>query len=166
MLAQLAARFGKDVCKGGTLDRILLAQRAFADEKARQDLNSITHPAITALVLERAKALQGARAIVLDAAALLESELAPLCAHILIVTAPEDLRLRRILARGGMTEEAARQRIEAQRHMAWTGPGRTVIHNEGSEEALKLAVETAFYAMVGAPGNPAGGAAPAAAPGA
>jgi dephospho-CoA kinase len=163
VLAQLAARFGEDVCKGGTLDRALLAGRAFAGEKTRQDLNSITHPAITALVMERAEALQAARAIVLDAAALLESELAPLCAHILIITAPEDLRLRRILARGGVTEEAARQRIEAQRSMDWTGPGHTVIQNEGSEEALKLAVETAFHAMVGAPGDFAGGAAPAAA---
>jgi len=167
VLQKLAARFGEDICKGETLDRNLLAERAFADEKARRDLNSITHPAIEALSVERAKALRKNKAIVFDAAALLESELAPLCAHILIITAPEELRLRRILARGGVTEEAARQRMEAQQHMAWTSPGRTVIHNNGSEEALKFAVEKAFHALVGGSGDPAGGVAPAAsAPGA
>ena len=161
VLAQLAERFGEDVCKGETLDRSLLAQRAFASEKARRDLNSITHPAITALAVERVKALQGARAVVLDAAALLESELAALCGHILIITAPEDLRLRRILARGGVTEEAARNRIEAQRRMDFhAGAGRTIIHNEGSEEALKLAVEKAFQVVAGGSGGVAGGIAP------
>jgi len=158
VLQKLAERFGEDICKGGILDRSLLAERAFASEKARQDLNSITHPAITELAMTREKALQGYRAIVLDAAALPESELAALCRHILIVTAPEDLRLRRILARGGVTEEAARRRIEAQRHMDWSGAGHTIILNEGSEEALRLAVEKAFYAMAGDPGAAAGGA--------
>ena len=163
VLQKLAERFGEDICKGGTLDRSLLAERAFASEKTRRDLNSITHPAITELALTRAKALQGYRAIVLDAAALLESELAALCRHILIVTAPEDLRLARILARGGVTEEAARRRVEAQRRMDWSGAGHIIIQNEGTEEALRLAVEKAFNILVGDPGGAAGGAAPAAA---
>ena len=158
VLQKLAERFGEDICKGETLDRSLLAERAFASEKTRRDLNSITHPAITQLALARAKALQGYRAVVLDAAALLESELAALCRHILIITAPEDLRLRRILARGGVTEAAARRRMEAQRRMDFTGPGYITIQNEGSEEALRHAVEKAFQVVVGGPGGAAGGA--------
>jgi len=163
VLQTLAERFGEDICKGETLDRQLLAARAFANEKARRDLNSITHPAITRLALARAKALQGCKAVVLDAAALLESELAALCQHILIVTAPEELRLQRILDRGGVTEEAARRRIEAQRPMDWSGAGYITIHNEGSEEELRHAVEKAFYAVAGNPGAVAGGAVGAAA---
>ncbi|MDR2686202.1 MAG: dephospho-CoA kinase [Oscillospiraceae bacterium] len=164
VLARLAERFGEDICKGGILDRPLLAARAFASEKARRDLNSITHPAIAALAVESAKALQGRRAVVLDAAALLESELAALCAHILVVTAPEGLRLRRILARGGVTEQEARRRVEAQRRMDFrAGAGRTVIQNEGSEEDLRHAVEKAFYAVAGG-GAACGGAAGASFP--
>ena len=143
VLAKLAERFGEDVlCKGETLDRQLLAERAFASEKARRDLGLITHPAITSLALERAKALQGFKAIVLDAAALLDSELAPLCAHVLVITAPEDLRLARVLARDGITPEAARQRLAAQSRMDWTG--HTVIQNTGSEAALRDAIQEAF----------------------
>jgi dephospho-CoA kinase len=150
VLAQLAARFGEDIlCKGETLDRTLLAERAFASEKARQDLNSITHPAITDLALQRAKALQAPRAIVFDAAALLECELAALCGHILMITAPEDLRLQRICARDGLTEEAARRRVEAQRHMDfYARAGCTVIENTGSEEDLRRVIEKAFRAYV------------------
>jgi len=160
VLQKLAERFGEDVCKGGTLDRNLLAARAFASEKARRDLNSITHPAITQLALERAKALQGFRAIVLDAAALLESGLTALCAHILIIAAPEELRLQRILARGGVGEEAARRRIKAQHSMDFNaGAGRTIIQNEGSEEELRLAVEKAFQVVAGGSGSASGGAA-------
>ena len=172
VLQKLAERFGEDVCKGETLDRALLAERAFASEKARQDLNFITHPAITELALTRIKALltrenalQAPRAVVLDAAALLESELAALCGHILIITAPEALRLQRILARGGVTEEAARRRVEAQKHMDYASAGCTVINNEGSEAALRHEIEKAFIAVVGgAGGSPGGAAAASAAP--
>ena len=167
VLAQLAARFGEDIlCKGETLNRALLAERAFADEKSRQDLNSITHPAITSLALQRAKALQGSP-VVFDAAALLESELAALCGHILILTAPEELRLRRILARDGITEAAARRRIEAQRQVDYRPPpgtGYTVIDTTEGEAALRHEIEKAFRAVVGSSGDASGGAVTAAVP--
>ncbi|MCL2301259.1 MAG: dephospho-CoA kinase [Firmicutes bacterium] len=171
VLARLAARFGGDIlCKGEILDRALLAERAFASEKARQDLNSITHPAITNLALQRAKALQGkqhVKAIAFDAAALPESELAALCGHILIITAPEDLRLRRILARDGITEAAARRRVEAQRQADYRPPpgvGHTIIDTTEGEAALRHALEKALCALVGGPGDAPGGGAPAAVP--
>ena len=162
VLQKLAERFGDDIlCEGGALDRALLARRAFESEKARRDLNSITHPAITNLAMQRMEALQGFKAIVLDAAALLESELADLCGHILIITAPEDLRLQRIAARGGTGGEAARRRVEAQRHMDYTGAGYIIINNEGSEAALQNEIEKAFRAVAGGPGDPLGGVAAA-----
>ena len=175
VLAQLAARFGEDViCKGGTLDRALLAERAFADETSRQDLNAITHPAITSLAMQRAKALltsenalQSPKAVVFDAAALLESELAALCGHILIITAPEEVRFQRILARDGITAAAARRRIEAQRQVDYRPPpgtGHTVIDTTEGEGALRHEIEKTFRAMVGGSGDASGGAAPAALP--
>jgi dephospho-CoA kinase len=174
VLAQLAARFGEDICKGESLDRTLLAERAFADEKSRQDLNSITHPAITGLAMQRinalqtrGNALQPPRAIVLDAAALLESEWAALCGHILIITAPEDLRLRRILARDGLTEAAARRRIEAQRQVDYRPPpglGCTIIDTTEGEAALRHEIEKVFDALVGGAGAAPGGTDSAACP--
>ena len=168
VLLKLAQRFGEDIiCKGGNLDRTLLAQRAFESLKARQDLNSITHPAIADLAVQRIKALQGFKAVTLDAAALLESELAALCGHILIITAPEDLRLRRILARDAVTEEQALRRIEAQRQVDYRPPpglGHTIIDTSEGEAALRHEIGKAFRAVVGDTGAASGGAAPAALP--
>ena len=161
VLTQLAARFGEDIiCKGECLDRALLAERAFADEKSRRDLGLITHPAITALALTRAKALQGARAVVFDAAALLESEMAHACDHILVITAPEALRLERILKRGGVSQRAARQRIAAQACMDFTPPAGiacTVIDSTQGEAALRAAVEKAFLEICNQYSKPDGG---------
>jgi len=168
VLLKLAERFGQDIiCKGGNLDRNLLAQRAFESLKARRDLNFITHPAITDLAEQRIKALQGFKAIALDAAALLESELTALCGHILIITAPENLRLQRILARDAITEEQARRRIEAQRQVDYRPPpglGHTIIDTSEGEAALRHEIEKAFRAVVGDTRAADGGAAPAAVP--
>lgn len=166
VLSQLADRFGDDIlCEGGTLDRKKLAERAFAGEKSRQDLNAITHPAITQLALTRINTLKNKSMVVLDAAALLESELAALCGHILIITAPEALRLQRIIARDGLTEAQARQRIAAQRQVQYQPPagmGYTIINTTEGEVALRDAVQAFYHDICG---DGAGGGAGVCVPG-
>ncbi|MDR1927193.1 MAG: dephospho-CoA kinase [Oscillospiraceae bacterium] len=141
VLAALAQAFGADVLAGdGSLRRALLAQRAFADADARETLNRLTHPAIGALAVERAgQAPPDCPAIVLDAAALPESALAQVCDHIAVITAPEALRLRRIMLRDGAGESAARQRIEAQRMIAYNAmPEKTSFLENGSDAPAAL----------------------------
>jgi len=148
ILAQLAARFGADILQQDstlTLDRQLLAKRAFASDEARRDLNAITHPAITQLALEQAEKA-GERPVVIDAAALLESELAEYCDHIVIVTAPEDVRLVRIMQRGNVTQEAAKQRMTAQANMDFTG--HTIIENTQGEAQLAHALKALLAKML------------------
>ncbi len=117
VLETLAAKFGDDIVRAdGTLDRRLLASRAFASEDKRLLLNSITHPAITELTkkyIDRARA-EGFTVAVADAAALLESEIKDLCAIIVSVVAPAGVREARIIARDKITQEHAKQRINAQ----------------------------------------------------
>ena len=55
------------------------------------------------------------KAAVIDAAALLEGDCKELCEKIVVVTAPEDIRLERILARDAITRQQAATRIKAQR---------------------------------------------------
>lgn len=142
----LAAYFGSDILDAsGALNRALLAERAFASPEARAALNRLTHPAITALAAEMANATPpNTRAIVIDAAALQESDILPVCDRIVVVTAPEDLRLRRLLAREGIDASAARKRIEAQRGIDYGGiEGYTVtmIENTGAAEDMRPALE-------------------------
>lgn len=118
VLKELAACFGEDIIAGdGTLKRQELARRAFADEEARQKLNRITHTAIHKLFLaetEKAKK-EGFLYCLFDAAALLESPSKEMCEKIIVVHAPYDVRLERILKRDGIAEEDARRRMDAQK---------------------------------------------------
>lgn len=122
VLPQLAAAFGPDILRhDGTLDRALLARRAFASAGATARLNAVTHPAITRLVRQQLDiALQGGvRAVILDAAALFESGEDALCACTAVVCAPEPVRLARILRRDGISRQAALERIRAQKPEAF-----------------------------------------------
>ena len=117
-LKELADAFGYDIIDSdGELKRNLLAQRAFSDKEGTETLNRITHPHITALFkneIQRAAEL-GYTVAVIDAAALLESECRKLCQKIVVVTAPVDIRLQRILRRDGISLEQAMTRINAQK---------------------------------------------------
>ena len=97
----------------GSLDRKKLGAIVFADESALLDLNRITHSAVKKKVLELLAAQPRLAAI--DAIALFESGLASLCDVTVAVTAPEEVRIARLMARDGISEEYARLRISAQR---------------------------------------------------
>ncbi len=117
VLNELAVAFGQDIiCADGSLDRRLLASRAFASKVSTKKLNRITHPAITASIKNKIKHAQnsGARAVVIDAAVLLESGLAEECDIIAVVTAPFDIRLERIMRRDGLSKDEALKRIKIQ----------------------------------------------------
>ena len=116
-LKELANEFGCDIIKeDGSLDRKLLASRAFKDKQSTAKLNGITHPIIKAEFENELKKAEteGFSYAVIDAAALLESSCKDLCEKIIVVTAPEDIRLSRILKRDGITKEQALIRINAQ----------------------------------------------------
>lgn len=112
-LAALGRAFGEEVIPGGVLDRRELARRAFRDEASKKLLEEITFPTIERAVRRALEQMEGP--VLLDAPTLFESGLDVLCARILTVTAPEDLRLRRVMARDGLTEEQARQRFRVQK---------------------------------------------------
>ncbi len=117
-LKLLAEHFGADIInEDGTLDRRLLASRAFSSPENTQMLNSITHPLITKEFekeIEKAVKEDCTKAVI-DAAALLESECKNLCSKIIVVYAPEEMRLKRILSRDSITEEEAKTRMKAQK---------------------------------------------------
>ena len=112
LLAAIENRFPGTV-NAGVLDRKALGAIVFSDEKALQDLNRITHAAVKAEVLRQLEEKPALAAI--DAIGLFEGGLAGLCDVTVAVTAPEDARVARLMAREGISEEYARLRIRAQR---------------------------------------------------
>ena len=116
LLQAIGTRFPGTV-ENGMLQRKKLGSIVFSDEKALQDLNRITHGAIKAEVLRR---LQHAPALAaIDAIALFEGGLAELCDVTVAVTAPEEVRVQRLMLRDGISEDYARSRIRAQHDENW-----------------------------------------------
>lgn len=115
---KLKKQFGDDVINGDKMvNRPLLASRAFADEESTEALNAITHPAVTKKIREIIveKKELGYSGIIIDAIALFESGEDKLCDFTVAVTAPEDIRLERIMARDKISREKALERINAQK---------------------------------------------------
>ncbi len=117
-LRELAGHFGGGIIKtDGTLDRAALAALAFSEKENMAALNSITHRHILAYCRkwldERREA--GCAAAIIDAPQLYESGFDAKCSAVVAVVADEALRLKRILARDGITLSQAKLRLQRQR---------------------------------------------------
>ena len=112
LLSAIETRF-PGVVENGALQRKKLGNIVFSDENALADLNKITHSAVKAEVQRLLQNHPGLAAI--DAIGLFEGELASLCDVTVAITAPDALRITRLMAREGISEEYARKRIAAQR---------------------------------------------------
>jgi dephospho-CoA kinase len=119
-LAAIAERFGASVIRDdGTLDRAALGAIVFADERARLDLNAITHPAVwqRALQLFAAAEERDPNAVVVyDVPLLVEAaEDRPMQFDLVVVVhAPKELRVRRLVELRGVAEPDAVARVNAQ----------------------------------------------------
>lgn len=143
VLEELSTCFGKDIiAEDGTLKRPELAKRAFATEEARQKLNRITHTAIHNLFEEELKKAEkeGFTYCLFDAAALLESPSVNLCKKIVVVHAPYDVRLKRILERDGISETDARRRMDAQKSDEYYLSNADIIINNFPPHSLKAEI--------------------------
>ena len=112
LLNAIEERFPGTV-EDGMLQRKKLGGIVFADPHALEDLNAITHKAVKDEVLRRLESKPRLAAI--DAIALHEGGLAELCDVTVAITAPEEDRIERLLARDGISYEHAALRIRAQK---------------------------------------------------
>jgi len=144
-LRLLAQEFGPGIITpDGDLDRGRLAEIAFKDPEARQRLNGIVHPLVRQWMAERQQEAfqRGDPVVVLDIPLLFESRGAGAFETVVLVYAPEDLQVRRLVELRGMLEAQARARIAAQipiedkRRMA-----THVIENTGGMDDLQAQVE-------------------------
>ncbi|MDO5401249.1 MAG: dephospho-CoA kinase [Eubacteriales bacterium] len=135
LLAAIAARFPGTV-ENGVLLRKKLGTIVFSDENALRELNKITHAAVKSEVLHRLEAAPELAAI--DAIGLFEGDLAGLCDVTVAVTAPAEARIRRLMARDGISEDYARSRIAAQHGEDWFRERCTyTLRNDGTREDFR-----------------------------
>jgi dephospho-CoA kinase len=110
-------RFGAGiVTPSGAIDRPALAALVFNDPDALADLNGLTHPAIGRVMAERMAAAAASHEIVVLDIPLLNIATKDRFTFgaVVVVDAPEDLAVERLVAYRGFTEEDARARVAAQ----------------------------------------------------
>lgn len=112
--AALTAAFGDVFLPDGKLDRRTLGARVFGSKSELEKLNRIVYPTVYAAVEQKIRKCSQKR-LAIDAINLIESGLDKLCDMTVAVTAPPEVRVKRIMARDGIDEARAKARIAAQK---------------------------------------------------
>lgn len=139
LIEKLVNAFGNVLNEDGSLNRSQLAKKAFSSPENTALLNEIMHPSINNLIeTEAEKAFEDHKVVVVDAAAIIESGFADKCDILIVVTAPEEIRKTRIMARDAITEENAIIRIKGQKEDDfYLSKADFVINNNGNDDELK-----------------------------
>jgi dephospho-CoA kinase len=150
-LEAIRRAFGEGVLgEDGALDRAAMGERVFSDAAARNLLESIVHPAMMARVASRLVALQreGTAWALYEAALIVERGLAPGMAALVVVTCDPELQVSRLMARNGLSEAQARQRLAAQAsNEARLAAADYVIENDDGLDALLAQADAVFDAL-------------------
>ncbi|PRX06852.1 UNVERIFIED_ORG: dephospho-CoA kinase [Actinomadura viridilutea] len=149
-LAAVAAEFGEEILRpDGSLDREKLASIVFSDADRRAALNAIVHPLVGERVAELMEAAPEDAVVVYDVPLLVENDLAGMYDVVVVVDAPVETQIRRLVERRGMTEEEARARIAAQATREQRRAlAHHVIDNSGSLDELHAQVDALWDELV------------------
>ena len=148
---QMEQLFGKEVYANGVYQTALVAQRVFADRSLLSQLNAIVHPAVKADITRWAQTinqptlpyttLHRATPCFIECAILYQAGFDTLCDKVVMVTAPEQVRIARTIARDHTTIEKVRARIQAQNTEGDIQRADIIINNDGSVSISALCNE-------------------------
>jgi dephospho-CoA kinase len=148
---RIVERFGSGILTPtGDLDRTALRRLILADPHARSDLNAIVHPAVRAQrdTLVEAAHAAGARIIVADIPLLFEASDPAEFDAVVLVDAPEAVRLHRLVTMRGLPREDAERLIAAQ---SPSPPKRArsqfIIDNDGDRAQLERRARDVWLAL-------------------
>ena len=147
-LEEIAEAFGPEVLgEQGRLDREALGQIVFENDEARARLGEITHPRIGQRMWERAEAYSedGHDWVIYDAALIVEGGLQEAFAALIVVALDEATQLERLMARDGIDEAQARERVASQLPLSEkVAVADHVIDNGSDRERTRAQVERVF----------------------
>ena len=129
---QLMEAFGKEVyLADGSLNRAHLSA-AFTDPSALARLNAIVHPATATDLINWAdeQAEAGAEIAFVETALLRTACLDRVVDDVWHVTAPDQVRIDRVIARSGLTAAQVKERMAAQRDEEAPADGEHIIIND------------------------------------
>lgn len=149
-LAELVEQCGSQILTdNGDLDRAAVAAVVFSDPSARERLNAIVHPLIARRTTELIAAIPQDAVLVHDVPLLVELGMQGAYDVVVVVDAPDDVRIRRLVQRG-LDEDDARARIAAQASRdERLAVADVVIENAGDLDDLRRQVTAAWPQVSG-----------------
>lgn len=158
---EIVKNWGSEVLlEGGEIDRAALRRIVFQDPDARSRLEGIVHPAVAALREEEYQAAEerGERMVVADIPLLFEVGLANEFDVLVLVDAPAQVRLVRLVRNRGLDPEEAHRMIAAQMPAELKrARADVVIENTGTLEELEARAREVWEALLRRAGEGSGG---------
>nr|WP_029514134.1 dephospho-CoA kinase [Nesterenkonia sp. F] len=148
-MREVVSAFGEEILDAdGALDRPALGRIVFADEAARERLNDIVHPRVRAESRRRLEAAAPGSIVVEDIPLLVETGQQDRFDVVVVVRAPEEERVRRLVEDRGTDEADARARLAAQASDAERAAAADVVlDNDSTRDALEVQVDELMDAL-------------------
>ena len=152
---QMTALFGEEVYQDGVYQTSFVAQQVFADKNLLAKLNAIVHPAVKQDIISKFRSLgvlsepsapsepinSDSGLFFIECAILFQAGFDVLCDKVVAVTAPEDIRLERVIARDHSDMNKVRARMRAQEAEKVLARADIVINNDGTTPIPTLCEE-------------------------
>mgnify|MGYP003296529109 CR=1 FL=1 len=156
---QITALFGEEVYQDGVYQTSFVAQQVFADKNLLAKLNAIVHPAVKADIISKFRSSgvtsepsapseplnNDSGLFFIECAILFQAGFDVLCDKVVAVTAPEDIRLERVIARDHSDMNKVRARMRAQEADKDLQRADIVINNDGTTPIPTLCEEIIRY---------------------
>ncbi len=151
--ANLIKRFGADTfLDDGSLNRSRLAEKVFGDPEELLALNALVHPVVRNSLVDSIKVAEkdGIELFVYDVALITEINIADIFDAVVLVDAPLETRIERVMARNNMSQEDVLARVSNQRPPSDLRPlADFVVQNAGELEELRNATDQLFHTILG-----------------
>jgi dephospho-CoA kinase len=143
--SQLSLLLGSSTYRpDGSLDRAYVAIKIFSDKSLQRKVNSLVHPRVEAELESRFEAMEhSGKAIgMVEAALIYEAGYDKRLDVVIVVDAPEPVRIKRVVARDRSSVEEVQKRVAAQSPSEQKArKADYVIRNSGSLSELEASVE-------------------------
>jgi dephospho-CoA kinase len=144
-LERIFARWPQVRRSDGSLDRTALGEIVFVSLEQRAELERIVHPAVQALTLRAMRQAREDQLVIREVPLLFETGLDAEMDAVVLVTAPKERRIERVMARNAWTREQVLQRMEAQIEPEEAARRATyVLRNDGDLTMLQAQAKQLF----------------------
>lgn len=127
---QIIACFGDSIIENDEINRKKLGKIVFHDQRKLHELNAIVHPPLIREILTRIEHNKEP-IIAIDAALLLQWNMNEICNYVILVTAPENIRIERLVQHTNLSHEEAQDRVHSQQEFSEQDADHVII-NDGS----------------------------------